>query len=82
MKIVCACVAVFSLLADQALAADASALAPAKPAGIKKAQDADIMTAVYVIGGGALIVGIALLASDNGSASTPPAAATTTSTSS
>jgi hypothetical protein len=81
VKVANASIIAFALLAGQGLAADLAPLSPGKPAGISKAQDADTMTALYIIGGGALITGIAVLASDNGSASTAPAATTTTSTS-
>ena len=83
MKTVYASAAALTLLAGTASAADAPvpALAPAKPAGLKRAQDEDTMTAIYVVGGGALVAGIALLASDNGNAATTPPAATTTATS-
>jgi hypothetical protein len=83
MKVIYAGVAAIALLAGQALAADTAPLAPGKPAGVKKAQDEDTMTALYIIGGGALVAGIAVLASDdnNNNTTTPPPTTTTTSTS-
>ena len=44
MKIVYAGIAAIALLAGTAVAADRAPLAPGKPAGVKKAQDADTMT--------------------------------------
>jgi hypothetical protein len=79
-----------ALLAGQALigpslAAGTAPLAPGKPAGIKKAQVSDENLPWYLIGGAAVVAGIAILASDNGNspaaASTPTTTNTTTSTS-
>jgi hypothetical protein len=78
LKPISATIATLTLLAGGALAADAPPLAPAKPAGIKHAQDADTMTGIYVIAAGALVAGIVILASDDDDASTP--ATTTTGT--
>jgi hypothetical protein len=81
MKVIYASVAALALLAGQALAADTAPLAPGKPAGVKKAQDEDTMTALYIVGGGALVAGIAVLASDdNNNSTTPPPVTSTTST--
>ena len=87
MRTVYAAAAGIALLAGQTLvgpsmAADTAPLAPGKPAGLKKAQVSDSDMALYVIGGAAVIAGIAVLASDNGSnATTTPPATTTTNTS-
>jgi len=70
-------IAGLALLAGPA-AADGVSLAAGKAAGIQKAQDADSMTALYLIGGGAIIAGIVLLASDDDD--TPATATTTTGT--
>ena len=78
MKHIHACIAALTLLAGSALAADAPPLPPAKGAGVAKAQDQDTMTGIYVIAGGAVVAGIAILASDDDKASTP--ATTTTGT--
>jgi hypothetical protein len=80
MKKVYAVAAAVALLAGQAFAAETAPLAPGKPAGVKKAQDESMM-ALYVLGGAAVIAGIAVLASDNGDnnvAPTPPATSTST----
>ena len=83
MKIVYAGIAAIALLAGPAVAADRAPLAPGKPAGVKKAQDADTMTMLYLVGGGAVIAGIVVLASDNNSTptqATPLTATASTST--
>jgi hypothetical protein len=71
-----------TLLAGQAVAAGTAPLAPGKPAGIKKAQDSDPNLPWYLVGGAAVIAGIAILASDNGSnaaaAAAPPTTTSTT----
>lgn len=89
MKIIYACAAALTLLAGGALAAGAPPrtptlapalappLAPAKAAGVSKAQDADTMTGIYVIAGGALVAGIAILASDDDNAATTATATST-----
>jgi hypothetical protein len=78
-----AALAAASLLTTSAIAA--APLAPGKPAGLKKAQDADDNTILYIIGIGAVAAGIAILASDsndnNGSTTTPPTTTTTTTSS-
>ena len=64
-----------------ACAASEVALAPGKPAGIKKAQDQDSTMPLLVFGAAALGIGIALALADDGDAatpSTPPPATTTT----
>jgi hypothetical protein len=79
-----AAIAAASLLTTSAIAA--APLAPGKPAGLKKAQDADDNTVLYIIGIGAVAAGIAILASDSndnngGSTVTPPTTTTTTTSS-
>jgi hypothetical protein len=59
----CAAMAAFALLTTQAMGA--GLLAPGKPAGVAKAQDADDNTVLYVLGVGAIVAGVALLASDH-----------------
>jgi hypothetical protein len=65
-----------------AFAASQSALAPGKPAGIKKAQDQESLTPLLVFGAAAVGIGIALAVSDNDDATpgTPPPTTTTTTT--
>jgi len=79
MKTVYAVAAAVALLAGQALAADTAPLAAGKPAGVKKAQAED-MTALYVVGAGLAIAGIAVAAS-NGNSTVPITPQTTTTTS-
>jgi hypothetical protein len=67
------------LIAQSALAAPRTALAPGKPAGIKQAQDEDT-TPLLVFGAAAVGIGIALAVSDNGTSATPSAPTTTTTT--
>jgi hypothetical protein len=63
--------AVAALVSGSAFAADTSSspLAPGKPAGLRTAQQDD--TPFYIIGLGAIAVGVAVLASDNGHNNTP-----------
>ena len=63
MKHLTAAVTAFALIATQALAA--GPLAPGKPAGVTKAQDFDQNMLLYVLGGAAVIAGIAILASND-----------------
>jgi hypothetical protein len=62
-----------TLFAGSAFAAtDATGpLAPGKPAGVKKAQDVDTATLLWVVGGGLVVGGIALAASSGGNDNTP-----------
>lgn len=81
MKNICAVIVAASLLTTAAMAA--TPLAPGKPAGLRKAQDQDDNTVLYIIGIGAVAAGIALLASgsdNNGSAVVPPTSTPTTTT--
>jgi len=65
-----------------AFAAPDAALAPGKPAGIKKAQDQDSALPLLVFGAAAIGIGVALAVADDGDPATPtpPATATTTTT--
>ncbi|HVZ27207.1 MAG TPA: hypothetical protein VG798_00990 [Rhizomicrobium sp.] len=71
----------FALLMAQNLAA--AELAPGKAAGIQKAQTADTNLPLYLLGGGLVIAGIALVASGDSDhvTSQPPATSTTPTTS-
>jgi hypothetical protein len=74
-----AAIAALILLAGPVTAGDSAFLAAGKPAGIKRAQDTGDMTALYVIGGGAVIAGIVILASDDDDTPTATATAATSS---
>ena len=73
-------VSLLALLTGPALAAGSASLPAGKPAGVRKAQDGNNNTALYVIGGGILVAGIAVLASDKNSAPVPGTTTTTTTT--
>jgi hypothetical protein len=62
-----------TLIVSSAFAATDSVgpLAPGKPAGVKKAQDVDTATLLWVVGGGLVVGGIALAASSGGNDNTP-----------
>ena len=61
-----------TLVASSAFATDATGpLAPGKPAGVKKAQDVDTATLLWIVGGGLVVGGIALAASSGGDNNTP-----------
>jgi hypothetical protein len=69
--------------------ADHGPLAPGKPAGIRKAQDNDDNTMIYIIGAGIVAAGIAIAASGDsdgdlaaGSVSTSTSTSKTTATTS
>ena len=66
-----------TLIVSSAFAATDSVgpLAPGKPAGVKKAQDVDTSTLLWIVGGGLVIGGIALAAS-SGSDKTPAPSST------
>ena len=75
MRTFVAATVVATMIATSALAAvTASPLPPGKPAGVKKAQDAD-NTVWWVVGLGAVAAGVGLVASGNGNGTV---AATTT----
>ena len=90
MKNLCAAAAAISLLASSALAdpsqnASMAPLAPGKPSGLQKAQDASDNTVLYIVGIGVVAAGIALAVSGNGnsnlnSGTLPPTTTTTTTT--
>lgn len=68
MKILCAATtaALFVTSAVPANIAMAAPLAPGQPAGLTKAQDAEVdNTALYILGLGAIAAGIAILASNS-----------------
>jgi hypothetical protein len=72
-----------TVFATSAFAATDSAgpLAPGKPAGIKKAQDVDAATLLWIVGGGLVVGGIALAASSGGGNNTPTGVISTNGTS-
>jgi hypothetical protein len=83
MKNVAGAVTLATMVATSAFAADAGALAPGKPAGVKKAQLSD---GTLIIGAGAVAVfaAVAIVVSNqsgdrNGQTSFPPATTTSTS---
>ena len=78
MRNLTAAVAAFALIATQALAAEP--LAPGKPAGVSKAQDFDQNMLLYVLGGAAVIAGIAILASGSSDKTVTGGGTTTTTT--
>jgi hypothetical protein len=85
MKFVTSGLLVSFLLSSVAQAADVSALAPGKPAGIRPAQEVGMgdNTLLYVALGAAVIAGIAIAASsgnDNAPAQAPITSTTTTTT--
>lgn len=81
MRKFCAVSAAIGLLAAPAMAGSVTPLPPGTPAGVAKAQDQDDgNTLLYVIGGGAIIAGIALLASDNGNGNSSVGTTTGTTT--
>ena len=65
-----------------AFAAPDAALAPGKPAGLKKAQDQDPVAPLLVMGAAAIGIGIALAVADDGDPATPTPPATTSATAS
>ena len=73
-------VSLLAFLTDPALAAGLASLPAGEPAGVRKAQDENNNTALFVIGGGVLVAGIAVLASHSNSAPAPGTTATTTTT--
>ncbi len=80
MKTVAGAVTLATMLATSAFAADAGALAPGKPAGVKNAQ---ISTGTLLIGAGAVAVvaAIAIVVSDqSGDKSGQPTAFSTATT--
>ena len=86
MRNLCAIASVVSFLVPAVLGTAVMAeapLAPGEPAGVKKAQDTDHNTLLYVVGLGLIGGGIALLASgDSDHPGTPPSTTPTTTTSS
>ena len=72
-----------TLAASSALAATDTVgpLAPGKPAGVKKAQDVDTATLLWIVGGGLVVGGIALAASSGGGNKTPSGSTSTNGTS-
>jgi hypothetical protein len=83
MKFVAASLVASFLVSSVAQAADVSALAPGKPAGIRPAQEVGLgdNTLLYVALGAAVIAGIAIAASsgnDNQPAKAPVTSTTTT----
>ena len=69
-----------TMLVSAALAADAGALAPGKPAGVKQAQEMGGTTWVLLGIGAVTAIAIGVASSSNGSPlqQTPPIAVTTT----
>jgi hypothetical protein len=79
MRNFCVLLAAVALISGSAFAADSNtSLAPGKPAGLRTAQDDGDNTIFYIVGVGALAVGIALLASDNHKGNSSPATTPTT----
>jgi hypothetical protein len=83
MKNVAGAVTLATMVATSAFAADAGALAPGKPAGVKNAQ---IGTGTLLVGAGAvaIVAAVAIIVSNqsgdrNGQTSFPPATTTSTS---
>jgi len=69
-----------TLIATSAFAATDAPLPSGKPAGITKAQDNDNNTIWYIVAGGLVIAGIALVASNGNSTLVTGTATTTTTT--
>lgn len=81
MKLAISITTTLALIASTAIA-DASALAPGKPAGVQEAQDMSLNTTMIVAGVGLAAAGIAIAASaGNAAGPTTSTSSTTTSTS-
>ena len=88
MKSVFATIAAASLLGTSAFvtgvmadpAAGHAALAPGKPAGVRKAQDTNDNTMIYIIGAGIVAAGIAIAASGDSDSNLTPGSVTTATT--
>lgn len=87
MKSVFAIVTAASLLGTSAFVtgvmagpAPGHALAPGKPAGVRKAQDTNDNTMIYIIGAGIVAAGIAIAASGDSDSNLTPGSVTTSTT--
>jgi len=81
MKFVASALVASFLLSSVAQAADVAALAPGKPAGVRKAQDVgEGNTLLFIALGAAAVAGIAIAASSGDDNKPAPAPITTTTT--